>query len=40
MMYLKICGGGENYMEILFAISIATALLWLAFGDKKDWTGM
>jgi hypothetical protein len=31
--------GGAN-MEILFFVSVATAVLWLAFGDKKDWTGM
>jgi hypothetical protein len=27
-------------MEILFALSVAAALLWLAFGDKKDWKGL
>lgn len=26
-------------MEILFAISVTSAVLWLAFGKKKDWTG-
>jgi hypothetical protein len=27
-------------MEVLFAVSITVALLWVAFGDKKDWAGM
>jgi hypothetical protein len=35
-----ICGGGEEHMEILFVVSVTTAVLWLAFGNKKDWSGM
>jgi hypothetical protein len=27
-------------MELLFIVSVTAALLWLAFGNKKDWTGM
>jgi len=27
-------------MEILFLVSVGTAVLWLAFGNKKDWTGI
>jgi len=26
-------------MEILFVLSLTSAVLWLAFGNKKDWTG-
>jgi len=32
--------GGEGNMEILFFISIGVAVLWLAFGDKRDWKGI
>ncbi len=27
-------------MEVLFLVSVGTAILWLAFGNKKDWSGM
>jgi hypothetical protein len=27
-------------MEILFIVSLSIGLLWIAFGDKKDWAGM
>jgi len=27
-------------MLTLFIVSIVVALLWLAFGDKKDWAGL
>jgi hypothetical protein len=27
-------------MEVLFLVSVGTAILWLAFGNKKHWSGM
>ncbi len=27
-------------MAILFLISLTAVLLWIAFGDKRDWAGM
>jgi hypothetical protein len=36
----RLFGGGEAQMEILLVVSVTTAVLWLAFGNKKDWSGM
>jgi hypothetical protein len=27
-------------MAYLFAFSVTVAVLWLVFGDKKDWAGL
>ena len=32
--------GGGYKMEILFLIAVSSAVLWLAFGNKKDWSGI
>jgi hypothetical protein len=37
---VRMFGGGEAQMEILLVVSVTTAVLWLAFGNKKDWSGM
>jgi hypothetical protein len=37
---VRVFGGGEAQMEILLVVSVTTAVLWLAFGNKKDWSGM